>query len=72
MKIDEYSDQFSWQRDVCRLVENDEYYCISFTKGLRPDILTNMKDCTTMHDTYWEAIRVECLSKHYHVWKAKL
>ena len=37
-----------------------------FLKGLRPAILKNMKECKTMHDTYWEAHCTKHLLKWYH------
>ena len=62
LSILEYGDMFAWLQDKCGL-EDEERDLISFVRGLRPDIVESMNDCTTIHETYWEAIHVEYMLK---------
>ena len=64
MTVDEYYDKFSW---LCRLVENEGHYCISFIRGLRPSIFGNMKECRTKYEARREAIRIERMLNRSHM-----
>ena len=59
----EYFEQFSRLQDACGMEDDEERDLISFIRGLRPDIVERMNDCTTIHEAYWEAIRVERMLK---------
>ena len=61
--VDEYSDQFLKLQQVCELEQNELHDLNRFIRGWRPNILQNMNYCKTIHDAYWEAIRVERMLK---------
>ena len=67
MSVLEYYDQFSRFQDACGLEDDEEYDLISFLKGLRPNIVERMNDCTNIHKAYCEAIRVEHIVKQSHL-----
>ena len=50
-------------------MEDDEHDFISFVRGLKPDIVEKMNDCTNIHEAYWEAIHVERMLKRSHLTK---
>ena len=63
LSVLEHSDQFSRLQDACGMEDDEEHDFISFVRGLRPDIVERMTDCTNIHEAYWEAICVERMLK---------
>ena len=49
--------------------DDEEHDLISFVRGLRPNIVERMSDCKTIHEGYWEAIRVERMLKRSYLGK---
>ena len=67
LSVLEYSDEFSRLQDACGMEDDEEHDFISFVRGLRPDIVERMTDCKTIHEAFWEAIRVERILKMSHL-----
>lgn len=67
LSVHEYSYQFSRLQDACGMEDDEERDFISFVRGLRPDVVKRMTDCKTIHEAFWEAIRVERLLKRSHI-----
>ena len=63
LSVLEYSDEFSKLQDACGMEDDEEHDFISFVRGLRPDMVERMTDCQTIHEAFWEAIRVERILK---------
>ena len=67
LSVLEYSNEFSRLQDACGMEDDEEHDFISFVRGLRPDIVERMTDCKTIHEAFWEAIRVERMLKRSHI-----
>ncbi|RWR93383.1 hypothetical protein CKAN_02263200 [Cinnamomum micranthum f. kanehirae] len=50
-------------QDACGMEDDDEHDFVSFERGLRQDIMNRMTDYKTIHEAFWEAIRVEQMLK---------
>ena len=67
LSVLEYSEEFSRLQDACGMEDAEGHDFISFVRGLRPDIVERMTDCKTIHEAFWEAIRVERMLKRSHI-----
>ena len=67
LSILDYGDMLSWLKDKCGLEDDEEYDFISFVRGLRSDIVERMSNCKTIHEAFWDAIRVERILKRSHL-----
>ena len=69
LSVLQYSNQFSRLKDACGMEDDEEHDLISFVRGLRPNIVERMSDCKTIHEAYWEAIRMERMLKRSYLGK---
>ena len=67
LSVLEYSDKFSRLQGACGMEDDEEHDFISFVRSLRPDIVKRMTDYKTIHEVFWEAIRVERMLKRSHI-----
>lgn len=71
LAVDEYVDQFAKLVCLCELKESDMHNSNRFSRGLKPNLVENMKDCKDIFQAYKEAICVEYMFGRFCLQKSK-
>ena len=67
LSVIDYGDMFAWLQYKCGLEDDKEHDLINFVRGLRSGMVESMNNCTTVHEAYWEVIRVERMLNRSHL-----